>query len=142
MRSPDSPRARAARRSNAHSRRKRVLLIGLTPLTMSALEGALSDVADVSAVPFPGAAFDSAAAEFAPDLVIVDVTYLDEPVVRPLITHRLVHAHPFVVYLSERGSAWYDDLATVTSGPLEDASVAGLVRLVSGPSLTIVGGSR
>ena len=133
-------RAGAARRSRSHPR-KRVLLVGLTALTMEALEGPLSDVADVSAVPFPGDAFDRAADEFGPDLVIVDVTYLDEPVVRPLITHRLVHAKPLVVYLSERGQGWYDDLGAVASGPFPDASVAGLVRLVSGPSLRLVGGS-
>jgi len=55
---------------------------------LSALEPAFKKVAEVSSVPFPGVAFDNAAEDFDPDLVVVDVTYLDESIVRPLITHR------------------------------------------------------
>jgi hypothetical protein len=43
-----------------------------------------------------------------------------------------------VVYLSDQRQAWIDDLAAVESGPLEDASVAGLARLVSGSGLRVV----
>jgi hypothetical protein len=45
---------------------------------------------------------------------------------------------PMVVYLSDQRQAWIDDLAAVESGPLEDASVAGLARLVSGSGLRVV----
>ena len=105
---------------------------------LSALEPAFKKVAEVSSVPFPGVAFDNAAEDFDPDLVVVDVTYLDESVVRPLITHRFVACKPMVVYLSDQRQAWFDDLAAVESGPLEDASVAGLAKLVSGSGLRVV----
>jgi pilus assembly protein Flp/PilA len=53
-----------------------VLLVGLPPLTLNAVEPALREVAHVHSVPFPGASFDRAAEEFDADLVGVDVTYL------------------------------------------------------------------
>jgi hypothetical protein len=109
---------------------------------MRVLEGPLSEVADVSAVPFPGAGFDLAAEGFEPDLVVVDVTYLDEAIVRPLITHRLAHTRAIVVYLSDTGPTWFDDLGAVVSGPLENANTDTLLKLVSGPRLTLIGGSR
>jgi len=117
---------------------RRVLLVGFPPLMLNALEPAFRRVAEVSSVPFPGASFDSAAESFDPDLVVVDVTYLDENIVRPLITHRFVACTPMVVYLSDQRQAWLDDLASIDSGPLEDASVASLVRLVSGSGLRVV----
>ena len=40
---------------------------------------------DVAAVSFPGDAFEAAASELRPCLVVVDVTYLDEARVRPLM---------------------------------------------------------
>jgi hypothetical protein len=119
-----------------------VLLVGLTTINMSVLEGPLSDVAEVSAVPFPGAAFDDAADDLHPDLVIVDITYLDEAVVRPLITHRLAHTNATVVYLSDTGPTWFDDLGAVVSGPLENANTDTLIQLVSGPTLRLIGGTR
>src|SRR4051812_35797664 len=129
---------RRIRRSRARRASRRVLLVGFPPLMLSALEPAFKEVAEVTSVPFPGAAFDSAAESFDPDLVVVDVTYLDETVVRPLITHRFVACKPIVVYLSDQRQAWIDDLAAVESGPLEDASVAGLAKLVSGSGLRVV----
>jgi len=54
------------------------------------------------------------------------------------ITHRFVACKPMVVYLSDQRQAWIDDLAAVESGPLEDASVAGLAKLVSGSGLRVV----
>jgi hypothetical protein len=126
----------------SRSRTKRVLLVGLTPFTMSVLEGPLGDVADVSVVPFPGESFDHAADDFQPDLTIVDVTYLDQTVVRPLITHRLLPCRSKVVYLSASGAAWLDDLATLASGPLEDASIRGLTNLIGGPTLTLIEGGE
>ena len=50
---------------------------------LSALEPAFSKVAEVVCVPFPGSSFDRAAEGFDPDLVVVDVTYLDEAVAGP-----------------------------------------------------------
>ncbi len=131
-----------SRRRRSRSRAKRVLLVGLTPLTTSVLEGPLADVADVSAVPFPGESFDRAADDFQPDLTIVDVTYLDQTVVRPLITHRLLPCRSKVVYLSASGAAWLDDLATLASGPLEDASINGLINLVGRTTLTLIAGGE
>jgi hypothetical protein len=63
---------------------------------------------------------------------VVDLTYLDESVVRPLITHRFLEAAPLVVYLSDRLGDRYEDLRTLDSGELPDAGVAGLVRVASG----------
>ena len=105
---------------------------------LTALEPAFRRRAEVVSVPFPGAAFDSAAESLDPDLIVVDVTYLDESIVRPLITHRFIACKPMVVYLSDQRQAWIDDLAAVESGPLEDASVTGLVKLLSGSGLRVV----
>ena len=65
---------------------------------------------DVSAVPFPGDAFEAAAAELRPCLVVVDVTYLDEARVRPLMIDRFSRKGPVLVFASESGHAWSDDL--------------------------------
>jgi hypothetical protein len=111
---------------------RRVLLVGHAPLLQNLLELHLSPVADVRAVSFPGAAFDEAADEFLPQLVVVDLTYLDERAVRPLITHRFLRSGSLVVYVDERGVGRFDDLRAVESGLLADASVAGLVRLAAG----------
>ena len=62
-----------------------MLLVGFPPLMLSGLEPALARVAEVVSVPFPGTAFDRAAEEFDPDMVVVNVTYLDQAVIQPLI---------------------------------------------------------
>src|SRR6478736_1753644 len=111
-------RQRRPRRSARRS--KRVLLVGLTPLMMDVLSGPLSDFADVSAVPFPGDAFEQAADEFGADLVLIDVTYLDEGLVRPMMLARFEDGRPVLAFVSERGAVWYDDLRTKVSGRLED----------------------
>lgn len=125
-------------RSRRFRRPKRVLLVGLTPMLMRLLEGPLSDVADVSCVPFPGDAFDSAVRGYEPDLVVVDVTYLDEALVRPVITSALQSAGPIVVFMSDGGSAWFDDLGSGISGMLRDPSVSGLLQLIAPPALRLV----
>ncbi len=89
-------------------------------------------------VPFPGASFDRAAEEFDADLVVVDVTYLDESLVRPLITRRFLGGLPAIVFLSSAGEAWLDDLRTQRSGRLDDSSISGLVALASGSPLKLV----
>jgi hypothetical protein len=123
---------------SADSRRtRRVLLVGFPPLMLGGLEPALASVSEVLCVPFPGAPFNRAAEEFGPDLVVVDVTYLDEEAARPVITRRLLRSKPTVVYLSDRG-AFVDDLREQTTVSLEDSSMAGLVALASGSPLTLV----
>ena len=79
---------RRSARPLQRSRGRRALLVGLTPLMMRALEGPLAESLEVSAVPFPGTAFDRAVTSVRPDLVVVDVTYLDERRVRPLLMER------------------------------------------------------
>jgi hypothetical protein len=69
---------------------------------------------------------------------VVDVTYLDESVVRPLITRRFVDAKPLVAYVSDQQDIWIDDLQAIASGPLENSSIAGLVALASGSPLSLV----
>jgi hypothetical protein len=116
-----------------------VLLVGLPPLTQHALEPRLSELADVEAVPFPGAAFEAMAEAFHPDIVVVDVTYLDPWVVRPLIGQRFLRDRPLVIYLpAPSKTGWFDDLATGESGPLADVGVHDLVSLASGCTLRVV----
>lgn len=130
---------RIARRTRAGRRSRRVLLVGLPPLTLNALEPAFRKVADVRSVPFPGASFDRAAEEFDADLVVVDVTYLDAARVRPLIDRRFLRTRPVIVYLSGGGEAWLYDVHTPHGRRLADASVSGLVALVaSGSPLRLV----
>jgi hypothetical protein len=131
----DVRRIRRTRRARCN---RRVLLVGFPPLMLSGLEPAFSSVAEVVCVPFPGIAFDRAAEEFDPDLIVVDVTYLDESVVRPLITKRFAQAKPVVAYVSDQREMWVDDLQALTSGPLEDSSIPGLVALASGSPLSLV----
>jgi hypothetical protein len=107
-------------------------------MMMRTLEGPLCDQFEVSAVPFPGDAFEAAAAELRPCLVVVDVTYLDESRVRPLMMDRFAHLGSVLVFASENGNAWSDDLDTGVSGPLEGPTVSALLALVARPTLTLV----
>ncbi|HEY0387110.1 MAG TPA: hypothetical protein VGC71_01595 [Gaiellales bacterium] len=127
------------RRSPRTSRRRRALLVGLTPLMMRALEGPLGDSIDVSAVPFPGTAFDRAVTAVRPDLVVVDVTYLDERRVRPLLMERFRHLGSVLVFLSEGGGRWVDDLGHGWSGPADDVSPDALLGLLPQRALRLVG---
>ena len=129
---------RIARRNRAGRRPRRVLLVGLPPLTLNALEPAFHKVAEVRSVPFPGASFDRAAEEFDADLVVVDVTYLDAARVRPLIDRRFLRTRPAIVYLSGGGQAWLYDVQTPHGRQLDDPSVSGLVALASGSPLRLV----
>jgi hypothetical protein len=129
---------RIARRNRAGRRPRRVLLVGLPPLTLNALEPAFHKVAEVRSVPFPGASFDRAAEEFDADLVVVDVTYLDAARVRPLIDRRFLRTRPAIVYLSGGGEACLYDVHTPHGRRLADASVSGLVALASGSPLRLV----
>jgi hypothetical protein len=115
-----------------------VLLVGFPPLMLSALEPALSGVAEVVSVPFPGSSFDRAAEVFDPDLVVVDVTYLDESVVRPLITHRFLGSKSVVFYVSEGRETPAGDLDFGSSELVGDGLIERLVALVSGPPLKLV----
>lgn len=120
------------------SGRRRVLLVGLTRLMMRTLEGPLSDAAQVSAVPFPSTAFDRAADEMRPHLVVVDVTYLSEDRVRPLMMERFAEIGSVLVFTSEGGGGWMDDLGARVSGPLESHSPEALLSLIAPPALSVV----
>lgn len=115
-----------------------MLLVGLPPLTLNALEPAFRKVAEVRSVPFPGASFDRAAEEFDADLVVVDVTYLDAARVRPLIDRRFLRTRPAIVYLSGGGNAWLHDVHNPHGRQLDSPSVADLVALASGSPLRLV----
>jgi hypothetical protein len=115
-----------------------VLLVGLTPLMMRTLEGPLSGVVQVSAVPFPSAAFERAAAEVRPHLVVVDVTYLSEERVRPLMMERFADSGAVLVFTSESGGGWMDDLGARCSGPLASHSADTLLSLIAPPALSLV----
>jgi hypothetical protein len=122
---------RSNRRAHQDSHR-RVLLVGFPPLMLSGLEPALARVAEVVSVPFPGTAFDRAAEEFDPDMVVVNVTYLDQAVIQPLIANRFASAKPVVAYLSDQRDIWIDDLQGASFARLDDSSLNGLVTLASG----------
>jgi hypothetical protein len=114
--------------------------VGLTPLMMRALGGPLSDSMEVSAVQFPSEDFDRIVDEVQPCLVVVDVTYLDEARVRPVLMERLASLGPVLAFVSETGTGWVDDLGSACSGPLEEIDGAALLALVRSPSLTVVAG--
>ncbi len=120
------------------SGRRRVLLVGLTRLMVRTLEGPLSDAAQVSAVPFPSVEFDRAAEEMRPHLVVVDVTYLSEDRVRPLMMERFADVGSVLVFTSENGGGWMDDLGARVSGPLESHSADALLSLIAQPTLSVV----
>jgi hypothetical protein len=82
----------------------------------SALEHRLAEVADVRSVPFPGEAFDAAADEAADDVVLVDVTYLDQTLVRPLIARRFARTGAAVVFVEPLGATAVDDLVALAAG--------------------------
>jgi hypothetical protein len=65
-------------------------------------------------------------------MVVVDVTYLDESVIRPLIANRFAAAKPVVAYLSDQRDIWVDDLQGSSFARLDDPSLNGLVTLASG----------
>ena len=96
--------------------RRRVLLVAPTPLMLSAVEPILAEVADVRSVSFPGDSFDRAVEEGDDDVVIVDLTYLDESLVRPLITRRFADGRAVVVFVVDAGPTRIDDLVTLAAG--------------------------
>lgn len=104
-----------ARFDRIHPRR-RVLLVAPTPLLRSALEPSLAEVADVRSVSFPGDSFDRAVEEGEDDVVVVDLTYLDESLVRPLITRRFAGGGAVVVFVAAAGPARIDDLVALAAG--------------------------
>jgi hypothetical protein len=131
-------RLRHARRNRSGRKARRVLLVGLPPLSLNALEPALRETAEVLSVPFPGASFDRAVEEFDADMVVVDVTYLDESRVRPLIVSRFLSSQPVLIFVSDGGGAWMHDIQAQRSLPLADSSISGLVALASASPLQLV----
>lgn len=115
-----------------------MLLVGVSALTMRMLGGALGEECEVSAVPFPSPAFDRAVETFSPDVVIVDVTYLDESRVRPLILDRFEGQAVAVLFRTETGWGWLDDLRTRRSGPFGDPGPEAIRSLCARPSLKLV----
>jgi chemotaxis response regulator CheB len=113
--------------------RRRVLLVGLAPLARAAILPELGQVAEVQAVAFPGEEFDLACESFYPDLVIVDVTYLAVNVVRPLILTRFSGGDATIVFFSDAGSGWLDEMRTLSSRPLQTVGIGTLIDLVRGP---------
>ena len=124
--------------SRRRRRDRRVLLVGLTGLMMITLDGPLGEIAQVSAVPFPSEAFDRVAAEVRPHLVGVDVTYLNESRVRPLMMDRFAASNTVLVFVSESGGGWMDDLGSRCSGPIEAHDPQVLRALIAPPSLSVV----
>lgn len=122
-------------RRRAHSR---VLLVGLTPLLMEVLSGPLSGMAEVSAVPFPGDAFEQAVEDVQAELVLVDITYLDEALVRPLMLQRFAGSPVVLAFVSESGDAWFDDMKSKVSARLTHVDAGRLMALIGRPNLTLV----
>lgn len=75
----------------------------------------MARVAEVRSVPFPGDSFDRAVDEGA-DVVVVDLTYLDESLVRPLITRRFTDTDAVVVFVAAAGPTRIDDLVALAAG--------------------------
>ena len=131
--------ARSAPRRRVRSMRPRLaLLVGLTPMMTRRWRGRWPCAWTWRRCAFPGDAFEAAAAELQPCLVVVDVTYLDEARVRPLMIDRFSRKGPVLVFVSESGRAWSDDLESGCSGPMETFTVAALLALVARPALTLV----
>jgi chemotaxis response regulator CheB len=113
--------------------RRRVLLVGLAPLARAAVLPELARVAEVEAVAFPGEDFDRACDSFYPDVVVVDVTYLAVNVVRPLILTRFSGSEASIVFVSDAGSGWLDEMGTLSSRPLATVGIGTLIDLVREP---------
>jgi chemotaxis response regulator CheB len=111
---------------------RRVLLVGLAPLARAAIVPELADVAEVQSVAFPGEEFDLACESFYPDVVVVDVTYLAVSVVRPLILTRFSGSEATIVFFSDAGSGWLDEMRTLSSRPLTTVGIGTLIDLVRG----------
>jgi hypothetical protein len=124
--------------NDRRQRIRRVVLVGLTNATMRLLEGPLSERAVVSAVPFPSPQFERILLTVDPDLLVVDVTYLREERIRPEFLNRLAGKPIVVVFLSEAGAGWVDDLRTDRSWPIDDAGAEALLRLIEPPPLRLV----
>jgi len=105
---------------------------------LSLLEGDLAVHAEVSCVPFPSPSFDAAVADIQPDMVVVDTTYLDESRVRPVMLDRFADSRMTLVFTSETGYAWMDDIAQGRSDYLPDVSPSALLSLIERPHLEVV----
>ena len=105
---------------------------------MRTLGGPLSELAEVSAVPFPSPSFDKTAREAKPELVVVDVTYLSEERVRPLMLRRFGDPPSVVVFTSESGGGWVDDLPRGRSDHLASHAPSALLALLGRPALHAV----
>jgi hypothetical protein len=98
----------------------------------------LALAADVSCTPFPSVFFDALSRDVRPDLVVVDVTYLDENRVRPEMIERFADSGCLLVFTTATGYAWMDDLGHGRSDYLPDATPETLMGLVQRPRLQVV----
>lgn len=114
------------------------MLVGMTKPLLSLLEGPLSEAADVTCTPFPGSSFDRVVDEMRPDLLVVDVTFLDERTVRPALIDRVGHLRAVLVFTTFTGYGWVDDLSRGRSDYLNDVTAERLLALVDRPALTVV----
>lgn len=120
------------------SRRPRVMLVGMTKPLLALLEGSLAEGADVTCVPFPSTSFDQVLEEMRPDLLVVDVAFLDERTIRPALINRLAPLRSVLVFTTATGYGWVDDLRRERSYHLDDLSADSLLALVDRPVLSIV----
>jgi hypothetical protein len=118
--------------------RPRAMLVGITKPLLSLLEGSLADGAEVTCVPFPSPLFDHTVEEIRPDLVVVDVAFLDERTVRPALIDRLAPLQPVLVFTTATGYGWVDDLRRGRSYHLDHLSADSLLALVDRPALSVV----
>ena len=113
--------------------------MGMTTPMLSLLDGSLGESSAVSCSPFPSPHFDRLLGEIEPDLIVVDVTYLDEAVVRPFLMNRLADTGTVLVFATATGYGWVDDPVSARSGYLPDVTAEKLLELIRRPHLRVVG---
>jgi hypothetical protein len=114
------------------------MLIGMTAPMLGLLDGPLGESAALSCCPFPSPHFEPLLDEMEPNLVVVDVTYLDEAAVRPLLMHRLAGTGTILVFATATGYGWVDDPLQGRSGYFPDVSPERLLGLINRPHLRVV----
>lgn len=122
----------------SRGRRPRVLLIGMTQRMLALLEGPLGDAAEVSCSPFPSPHFDRLVEDVRPHLAIVDITYLEEASVRPVLMTQLAPHRTVLVFTTPTGYGWVDDPGRGRSGYLDDVTPDALLGLVATPHLRAI----
>ena len=70
--------------------------------------------------------------------MVIDITYLNESRVRPLMMDTFADSGAVLVFVSEAGGGWMDDLGTRCSGPVEAHDPQVLLALIAPPQLSLV----